>query len=127
MLRITLIGNLGRDPEMSYLPSGKAVTKFSVAVSRRWNDRESGERHEETTWLNCSAFDKLAETCNTYLHKGSKIYAEGRPSARAWLDRQGAAAASLDVVLVEMTMLSPKDSGESSQGATADTSSDVPF
>src|SRR5258708_38839365 len=75
--KIMLIGNLGRDPEMSYLPSGKAVTKFSVAVSRRWNDRESGERREETTWVNAGAFDRLAETCNPDLHKWPKGHVDG--------------------------------------------------
>jgi single-strand DNA-binding protein len=127
-IRITLIGNLGRDPELSYTPGGQAITRFSVATNRRWTDKASGERKEETTWVNCTAFDRLAETCNTYLRKGSKVFIEGRPAARAWLGKQGDAQASLDVVMSDMVMLDPKGThDETGQDATADTSGDVPF
>ncbi len=80
--KIMLIGNLGRDPELSYTPSGKAIAKFSLAVSRRRRDPESGEQREETTWFNIVAWERLAETCNNYLHKGSKAYIEGRMNSR---------------------------------------------
>ena len=118
MLTLSAIGNLGRDPELSYSPSGKAVCRFSVACSRRWRDQTSGERKEETTWLNCTAFDRLAETINQYLHRGSKVYLEGRPAARAWTGRQGDAQASLDVIVSTLEMLDPKASGNEASAET---------
>jgi len=78
---IIVIGNLGRDPEMRYTPNGQAVTSFSVASSRKYTTA-AGEQREETEWFNCSAFGKLAETCNQYLTKGQQVYVEGRPSKR---------------------------------------------
>jgi single-strand DNA-binding protein len=130
--KIMLIGNLGRDPEMSYLPSGKAVTKFSVAVSRRWNDRESGERREETTWFNAVAFDRLAETCNTYLHKGSKVYLEGRMTSRKYTNKDGVEVTAWDVNLTDMQMLDPKgasqgEGGRGSGGGDDMGPDDIPF
>jgi single-strand DNA-binding protein len=125
MLTLSAIGNLGRDPTMSYTPSGTAVTKFSVACSRRWTDKGTGERKEETTWLNCSAFDKLAETVNEYTRKGSKVYIEGRPSARAWTGRQGDAQASLDVVVLSVELLDT--AGHSAEPEGDVTPDDIPF
>lgn len=129
MLTLHAIGNLGRDPEMSYSGEGKAVTRFSVACSRRWNDKASGERKEQTVWLNCTAFEGLGETCNTYLRKGSKVYIEGRPAARAWTGRQGDAQASLDVIVTTMEMLDPKETrtDAASGGAEDVTPDDIPF
>ena len=76
--RIILIGNLGRDPEMSYTQKGMVLTKFTVAVNRVQRNKESGEVQKETDWFSIVAWDRLAETCNTYLHKGSKVFIEGR-------------------------------------------------
>jgi single-strand DNA-binding protein len=114
MLTLSAIVNLGRDPEMSYTGARKAVTRFSVACSRRWKDQTSGERKEETIWLNCTAFDRLGETINEYLHKGSKVYIEGRPAARAWTGRQGDAQASLDVIVSTMEILDSRAGQETS-------------
>lgn len=126
--KIMLIGNLGRDPEMSYLPSGKAVTKFSLAVSRRWNDRESGERREETTWFYLVAFDRLAETCNSYLHKGSKIYAEGRMTSRKYTNKDGVEVTAWEVNLTDMEMLEPRGAGQGGAGQGGDVGpDDIPF
>jgi single-strand DNA-binding protein len=122
MLTLSAIGNLGRDPELSYTPTGKAVCRFSVACSRRWKDPTTHERKQETTWLNATAFDRLAETINEYLRKGSKVYLEGRPSARAWTNREGGARASLDVIVSQLEMLDPK---AGANGATADTTADI--
>lgn len=110
--KIMLIGNLGRDPDLSYTPSGKAIAKFSLAVSRRRRD-ESGEQREETTWFNIVAWERLAETCNTYLHKGSKAYIEGRMTSRKYTDKDGIERTVWDVVASEMEMLDPKGSGGS--------------
>jgi single-strand DNA-binding protein len=115
--KILLIGNLGRDPEMSYTPSGSAVTKFSVAVSRRWTEKASGERKEETQWFNVVAWEKLAETCNQYLRKGAKVYLEGRMMSRKYTDKDHIERTVWEVVLNDMQMLEPK---EAHGGASAE-------
>jgi len=128
--KIMLIGNLGRDPEMSYTQSGKAVTKFSLAVSRRMRDRDTGERREETQWFNIVAWDQLAETCNTYLHKGSKVYIEGRMTSRKYTNKDNLEVTAWEVVATEMEMLDPKGAtqgGGSSYGGDAATPDDLPF
>jgi single-strand DNA-binding protein len=107
--KIMLIGNLGRDPEMTYTPAGSPLTKFSLAVNRRWKDK-SGERKEETTWFNVVAWERLAETCNTYLHKGSKVYIEGRMTSRKYTNKDNVEVTAWDVIAQEMEMLDPKDS-----------------
>jgi single-strand DNA-binding protein len=100
-----IIGNLGRDPEMRYLPSGSPVTNFSVAVSRRWKSRE-GEDREETEWFNIDCFDKLAETANTYLSKGKQVYIEGRLRTRSWEDQQtGEKRYRTEVVATNLVLL----------------------
>jgi len=83
MNKIIVIGHLGRDPEMRYLPSGQGVSNFRVATSRKYTT-SSGEEREETQWFNCSAFGRLAETCNQYLTKSKQVYVEGRLSSRTY-------------------------------------------
>jgi len=125
--KIMLIGNLGRDPEMNYTSSGKAVTKFSLAVSRRMKDAESGENREETTWFTVIAWERLAETCFQYLHKGSKVYIEGRMTSRKYSNKDGIEVTAWEVVARDMEMLEPKSG---SQGSTSDdemTTDQVPF
>jgi single-strand DNA-binding protein len=109
--KISLIGNLGREPEMTYTEAGVAVTKFSLAVNRRYKDQE-GERREETTWFNVVAFSQLAELMTTYLHKGSKVYIEGRMTSREYTDKDGNKRTGWDVVASEMEMLDPKGARE---------------
>jgi single-strand DNA-binding protein len=106
--KIMLIGNLGRDPEMSYTPSGKAITKFTMAVNRRTRDRDTGDSREETQWFNIVAWERLAETCSNYLHKGSKVYIEGRMTSRKYTDKDGVERTVWDVIASEMQMLDPK-------------------
>jgi len=126
MNKIILIGNLGKDPDMSYTPSGKAVTKFSLAVNRRSRDAETGERREETTWFNIVAWDRLAETCNSYLHKGSKVMIEGRMTSRKYTDKDGVERTAWEVTASDMEMLDPK--GATSGPSDRDTSpDDLPF
>src|SRR5436309_15365063 len=113
MNKILLIGNLGRDPEMSYTPNGVAVTKFSLAVSRVTKS-PTGERQEETQWFNIVAWRQLAETCNTYLRKGNKVYIEGRLQTRKYTDRNGVERMAIEVIANEMEMLTPKSTQTSS-------------
>jgi len=96
MHKITIIGHLGRDPEMKYTPDGKAVTTFSVASSRKYTT-SSGEQREETEWFNCSAWNKLVEICNQYLTKGKQVYVEGRLKSRSYQTQAGETRFSLDV------------------------------
>lgn len=117
--RIFLIGNLGRDPEMSYTPSGKAVTKFTLAVNRVQRNRESGESQKETDWFSIVAWDRLAETCNTYLRKGSKVFIEGRIQSRKYTDKNGVERTVWDVVASDMQMLDPKE-GSGGRAASAE-------
>lgn len=121
--KVMLIGNLGRDPDMSYTPAGKAVTKFSLAVSRRFKGAD-GERQESTQWFNVVAWEKLAETCNSYLTKGSKVYIEGRIGSREYTDKDGVKRTAWEVTATEMEMLTPKGAGASVAEGEAD---GVPF
>jgi single-strand DNA-binding protein len=115
MNKILLIGNLGKDPEMNYTPSGVAVTKFSLAVNRV-TKTATGEKEKETDWFNIVAWRQLAEICNTYLHKGDKVYIEGRLTQRKYTDRDGNQRTAIDVIANDMQMLSPK----SAQGGSSD-------
>ena len=92
-----IIGNLGRDPELRYLQSGTAVCNLNVAVSESWNDRQSGERREKTTWYRVSVWGAQAETCNQYLSRGRQVLVVGTVSARGYTNNAGEAAASLDM------------------------------
>jgi len=106
--KVMLIGNLGRDPEMNYTPSGVAVTKFSLAVSRSYKVPATGEKRDETEWFNIVAWNKLAETCSAWLHKGNKVYIEGRISQRKYTDREGVQRTAMDIIASDMEMLTPK-------------------
>ena len=115
--KITLIGNLGRDPEMRYLPSGQAVTRFSVATSEKWTGQD-GKLNERTLWWRVSVFGKQAETCNTYLKKGSKVYIEGRMTGddktggpRIYTNKAGQPASSFDVTAATVKFLSSRGEG----------------
>ena len=115
MNKIMLIGNLGKDPEMNYTPSGVALTKFSLAVNRV-TKTPTGEKQKETDWFNIVVWRQLAETCNKYLHKGSKVYIEGRLTQRKYTDKNGIDRWMVEVMANDMEMLTPK----SAQGGSSD-------
>ncbi len=117
MNKIMLIGNVGRDAELTYTQTGSAVAKFSLAVSRRWTDKASGEKKEETTWFNIVAWERLAETCGQYVRKGTKVYVEGRLSTREYTDREGKLRTSVDVTISDMELLTAR--GSSDGGASS--------
>jgi len=104
MHKITIIGNLGRDPEMRYTPEGQAVVTFSVASSRKYKTA-AGEQREETEWFNCSAWGKLADVCNEYLIKGKQVYVEGRLKTRTYQAQNGETRFSIDVTCQEIQFL----------------------
>lgn len=127
--RLEVIGNLGRDPEMSYTPSGKQVTKFSLAVNNRRPGAEGERKPEDTLWLNVTAWERLAETCSRFLHKGSRVYATGRLQVREYTRQDGSKGTAVELILSDMQMLDPKDAsateGAGASGASA--SDDLPF
>ena len=118
MNKVMLIGNLGRDPEMNYTQSGTAITKFSLAVNRR-TKAQSGEWQDETEWFNIIAWDKLAERCSQYLHKGNKVFVEGRLTQRKYVDRNNVDRLSVEVIINDMEMLTPKDGSRQSVPSSA--------
>jgi single-strand DNA-binding protein len=116
--KVMIIGNLGRDPEMRYTPSGRPVTTFSVATSRSWNTSE-GDKRVETEWFNVVAWSNLAEICKQYLSKGQQVYIEGRLQTRHWDDAEGNKHTSVEIVANEMIILGERrDSSESSSSET---------
>jgi single-strand DNA-binding protein len=126
--KVQILGHLGRDPEMKYTPSGKAVTTFSVAVNRPTRTA-GGERGEEVEWIRCVAWEGLAETANQYLRKGSKVYGEGRLQTRSWKDEaSGQPRALTEVVVGELILLDPRPGSAGAPAATgAADPDDLPF
>jgi single-strand DNA-binding protein len=126
---IILIGNLGRDPEMRYTPSGQAVTSFSVASNRSYTDN-NGQKVDETIWFRVTAWGKQAEICNQYLHKGSKVLVEGRLTPdknggpRIWTKNDGTAGASFEVTAGTVRFLSSR--GEGGMGEAMDSPAGEP-
>jgi single-strand DNA-binding protein len=136
---IIIVGNLGRDPEMRYTPSGQAVTNFNVATNRQYTD-SNGQQVKETIWFRVSTWGKQAETCNQYLKKGNKVLVEGRlvpdqatGGPRVWTRQDGTATASFEVSANTVRFLTSRGEaeagnqapGETSQVAEAD--NDIPF
>ncbi len=105
--KVMLIGNLGKDPELKYMPSGKAVCNFSIATTESWKD-DSGNKKENTEWHNICTFGKLAEICGQYLRTGSKVYIEGRLKTRRWEDKEERRQNRTEIIAAEMKMLSDK-------------------
>ena len=134
--QLTLIGNLGRDPEMRYTPTGVAVTSFSLAVSKRWVGQD-GQQQEKTLWFRVSAWNKLAETASQYLTKGSKVLVVGElEDPNAYIDREGHPRASLEVRAITIKFLSSRGEGVDSHasqgnaapaGGPAMSDEDIPF
>lgn len=108
MNKVIIIGHLGRDPEMRYTPSGRPMTRFSVATSRNWTTTD-GERRSETEWFNVVAWGRLAEICNQYLGKGHQVYIEGRLQTRRWEDQDGNKKSTVEIVASEMLMLGDRN------------------
>lgn len=117
--KIIIIGNLGRDPEMRYMPDGTAVTNLSVATNRRWNNRNTGESVNETTWFRVSVWRRQAEIANQYLSKGSKVLVEGRLTVdsetggpRVYTRQDGSVGASFEITADNIQFLSSRAEDE---------------
>ena len=132
MNKIIVIGNLGRDPEMRYTPSGQGVTSFSVASNRKYTTAD-GEKHEETEWFNCSAWGRLADNCNQFLTRGSQVYVEGRLKSRTYPGQDGQMRFSNDITVTEIQFLGSRSNGNGQpaqaggMGDIDDLPDDLPF
>lgn len=109
--KVILIGNLGRDPEVRYMPNGEPVANFSIATSENWTDRNTGQRQERVEWHNITMYRRLAEIAGQYLRKGSQVYIEGRIQSRRYTGKDGIERTAYDIVANEMQMLGNRNSG----------------
>ncbi len=142
--KVILVGNLGKDPEVRYMPSGSAAANITIATSEQWKDKQTGEQKDRTEWHNVVFFGRLAEIVGEYLKKGSQIYVEGSLRTRKWQDKSGNDRYTTEIVANEMQMLGGggrggggssnfnQDSGSSSAPAPASSSGadfddDIPF
>lgn len=119
--KVHLIGNLGRDPEVRYTPNGNAVCNVSIATTRQWKNKDSGERQEETEWHRVVFYDRLAEIAGEYLKKGRSVYVEGRLKTRKWQDKEGKDQYTTEIIATEMQMLGGREGmGAGGGGGEAD-------
>ena len=114
--KVILIGNLGKDPEVRYMPSGSAICTVTIATSRQWKDKTSGERQEETEWHRVTFFDRMAEIAGEYLKKGRPVYVEGRLKTRKYTDKDGVEKYSTEIVATDMQLLGGREGGGSGSG-----------
>lgn len=109
--KVIIVGNLGRDPEVRYTPSGSAVCNVSIATTRNWKNKDTGERQEETEWHRVVFYDRMAEVAGEYLKKGRSVYVEGRLKTRKWQDKDGKDVYTTEVIALDMQMLGSRDGG----------------
>ena len=114
--KVTLIGRLGADPEVRYMPSGGAVANISLATNFRWKDKQTGEKKESTEWHRVVFFNRLAEIVGEYLKKGAQVYVEGRLQTRKWQDQGGHDRYTTEIIATEMQMLDSRSGGTSHFG-----------
>lgn len=129
--KVILVGNMGKDPEIKYMPSGNAVANITVATSEQWKDKQTGEKKENTEWHRIVFFGRLAEIVGEYLKKGSQIYIEGRLQTRKWQDKSGTDKYTTEIIANEMQMLGGKVYGAPKSEAPVeqpkDFDDDIPF
>ncbi|MFM7668998.1 MAG: single-stranded DNA-binding protein [Betaproteobacteria bacterium] len=109
--KVIIVGNLGRDPETRYMPSGDAITNIAVATTDKWKDKSTGEQKEATEWHRISFFGRLAEVAGQYLKKGSQVYIEGKLRTRKYTDKDGVEKYSTEIVADVMQMLGSRQGG----------------
>ncbi len=122
--KVIIVGNLGKDPEIRYLPSGSAICSVNIATSRQWKDKTSGERQEETEWHRVTFFDRMAEIAGEYLKKGKSVYVEGRLKTRKYTDKDGVEKYATDIIATDMQLLGGREGGASGGGMGGSTSDD---
>ena len=109
--KVIIVGNLGKDPEVRYAPSGSAICNVTIATSRQWKDKTSGEKQEETEWHRVVFYDRVAEIAGEYLKKGRPVYVEGRLKTRKWTDKEGVEKYTTEIVAAEMQLLGSREGG----------------
>ena len=109
--KVIIVGNLGQDPEVRFMPNGGAVANFTVATSETWKDKQTGEQKEKTEWHRIVIYQRLAEIAGEYLKKGSKVYLEGRLQTRKWQNQQGADQYTTEIIVNDMQMLDSRGQG----------------
>lgn len=109
--KVIIIGNLGQDPETRYMPSGAAVTNFTVATNESWKDKQTGEQKDRTEWHRVAMFNRLAEIAAEYLRKGSQVYIEGKLRTRKWQGQDGNDRYTTEIIADEMQMLGGRGDG----------------
>jgi single-strand DNA-binding protein len=140
--KVILVGNLGKDPEIRYMPNGNAVANLTLATTESWKDKQTGDQQEKTEWHRIVMFRRLAEIAGEYLKKGSQIYIEGKLQTRKWQDNSGNDRYTTEIVANEMQMLGGRGGGSTgfadnaapvpasasvSESAPADFDDDIPF
>jgi single-strand DNA-binding protein len=113
--KVILLGNLGRDPELKYTPSGAAVANFTIATNETWKDKD-GQKQEHTEWHRVVVWGKLAEICGEYLHKGRQVYIEGSIRSRTYKDREGVEKSVTEIKADNMVMIGKGESGPAKGG-----------
>lgn len=124
--KVIVVGNVGKDPEVRYMPSGDAVANISVATTDRYKDKQTGDMKENTEWHRIAFFGKLAEIVGQYIKKGSQIYVEGRLRTRKWTDASGVEKYSTEIVAESMQMLGGKPSSGADSGESYSKSQQAP-
>jgi single-strand DNA-binding protein len=117
--KVILVGNLGKDPEVRYMPSGGAVANVTLATTQQWKDRQSGESKDRTEWHTVVFYNRLAEIAGEYLRKGSQVYVEGSLRTRKWQDKNGQDRYTTEIIASEMQMLGGRSGGSSDFGGAS--------
>ena len=117
--KVILIGNLGQDPDVRYMPNGNAVANVSLATSESWKDKNTGETQEKTEWHRVVFFRRLAEIAGEYLKKGSKVYVEGRLQTRKWQDQSGQDRYTTEIIADQMQMLDSRGGSAAFEGSSS--------
>jgi len=124
--KVILVGNLGADPEVKYMPNGNAVANVTLATSESWKDKQSGEQKDKTEWHRVVFFRRLAEIAGEYLKKGSQIYIEGKLQTRKWQDKNGNDRYTTEIIANEMQMLGGRGGGSAEFGAASSAAAPAP-
>jgi single-strand DNA-binding protein len=124
--KVILVGNLGADPEVKYMPNGNAVANVTVATSESWKDKQSGEQKDKTEWHRVVFFRRLAEIAGEYLKKGSQIYIEGKLQTRKWQDKNGNDRYTTEIIANEMQMLGSRGGGSADFSSTSSAAAPAP-
>ena len=113
--KVILVGNLGKDPEVRYMPDGGAVTNISLATSSSWKDNNTGEKREETEWHRVVMYGRLAEIAGEYCKKGRSVYIEGKLKTRKWQDQSGVDKYTTEIIADQIQLLGGRDNGENTE------------